>query len=793
MSSRWKKVWADFWGNKTRTFLTILTIMVGTTGVGFVNSFNLYMIAGMDKDYVSASPSEALIYAYPMNDESVKVAREVPGVNAAEGRSIFIRQVIQPDGEKIPTQFTAIKNPYDLTVNTLQPAQNETGIPPLGDKEVLIDASASSLGYKPGDLITVELSNGKQRELRLAGYMHAPAGFPFKYVRMINAYVTPKTMEWLGGTLDYNTLEVSVAENPTDQDHVKQVAQAVADRIERSGSTVNSIRVNQPGHHYAYTFTQIIVFIMGTLGWLIALLSGFLIINTITALMTQQTRQIGMMKATGGDTLQIFGMYIVLILSFGTIALLIAIPLANNAAQFMGNGMADYLGIYISPYRGYTSTLFQQIIVALVIPLLAALWPVYNSVRITVREALTDYGISGSAKTQKTSVSRGNLIIPRPMRLSLRNAFRRKVRLALTLFTLVLAGSIFIAVNNLKASFDKLIEDYKGYYLADVTIDFDRPYRLDRVAAIANSITGVDGVEGWLEYPGKLIRNKNEAGTQIRFVAPPSSSTLIKPTISSGRWLKTGDENAVVIGDQLVRMFPDLKVGDWLTIEVNGKETEWHIVGIYTFVIDLGMYVNYEYLSQLINQTGQVYSLRVITSGHDIGTQQRFSDLLQVRYAANGVRVTSAQLGVEQIQNTTSTFGIFINFIMMMAILTAVVGAMGLMGTMSINVMERTREIGVMRAIGASNWDIQSIVIVEGMVIGLISWVISILLSIPITGALTIGVGTRFWQSPMPFVYGVTGIFGWLIGILVIGTVASALPARSASRLTIKDTLAYDG
>jgi len=148
---------------------------------------------------------------------------------------------------------------------------------------------------------------------------------------------------------------------------------------------------------------------------------------------------------------------------------------------------------------------------------------------------------------------------------------------------------------------------------------------------------------------------------------------------------------------------------------------------------------------------------------------------------------------VEQIQNTTSTFGIFINFIMMMAILTAVVGAMGLMGTMSINVMERTREIGVMRAIGASNWDIQSIVIVEGMVIGLISWVISILLSIPITGALTIGVGTRFWQSPMPFVYGVTGIFGWLIGILVIGTVASALPARSASRLTIKDTLAYDG
>jgi len=91
----------------------------------------------------------------------------------------------------------------------------------------------------------------------------------------------------------------------------------------------------------------------------------------------------------------------------------------------------------------------------------------------------------GNYKTQKTSVSRINLLVPRPMRLSLRNAFRRKVRLSLTLFTLVLGGAIFIAVNNLGASFDKVIEDFQGYYLADVTISFDRSYRLDKVAAMA--------------------------------------------------------------------------------------------------------------------------------------------------------------------------------------------------------------------------------------------------------------------------------------------------------------------
>jgi putative ABC transport system permease protein len=129
---------------------------------------------------------------------------------------------------------------------------------------------------------------------------------------------------------------------------------------------------------------------------------------------------------------------------------------------------------------------------------------------------------------------------------------------------------------------------------------------------------------------------------------------------------------------------------------------------------------------------------------------------------------------------------------MVMAILIAIVGGLGLAGTMSINVMERTREIGVMRAIGASNGNIQSIVIIEGMVVGLISWLVAILLSIPITNVLCYGVGMGILTAPMPAVYDVNGILAWLIGTLIIATIASALPARQASRLTVKDTLAYE-
>ena len=795
MTSRWKKIWADFWGNKSRTFLTILTIMVGTFAVGFNSNLGAYMLESMDEDYLSANPAEATIFMSPFDEDMVKVAREMPGVDAAEGRSTAGAQLIPTQGEPISIQFTGINDPKELTLNQLKPRSGEDSIPAFSDREVLLDASAVSLGYELGDILTIELDNGRHRELTFGGYIHDVTGFPYNLARTVNAYVTPDTLEWLGGTRSYSALAISVSEKQTDAEHVTRVAQAVADRMERAGEQIYFVNVYQPGHHFAWNISQGIFFVLSVLGYMTVLLSGFLIVNTITAIMTQQTRQIGIMKSVGGGNGQIFAMYVILVLGFGLVALLIAVPLASIAAQALGGGMAAYLNFDPLPFKAYPSAVFQQAVVALLIPLLAALWPVYNSVRITVREAISDYGIGGNAKPKDSAVSKRALFIPRPMRLSLRNAFRRKLRLGLTLFSLVLGGAIFIGVYNLWASFDQVIEDIQGYFLADINVTFSRYYRYEEIASIAESVPGVSSVEGWSEYPGTLIRDKESAGTQIVFIAPPSTSTLIDPVISQGRWLQTGDENAIVIGNHLLNIFPDLKVGDWLTIEIDGKETQWHIVGFYTITGNVNpplLYVNYEYLSHLVGAPGQVYSLRVLTDEHDAITQQRVNDQLTALFEKRGIQVGSTQLGADFITSQKATTDILVYFMMVMAVLIAIVGGLGLMGTMSINVLERTREIGVMRAIGASNLDIQSIVIVEGLVIGLISWAISIVLAIPITSVLTFGVGTAVLTAPMPAVYRASGVIAWLIFTVILATIASALPARRASRLTVRDTLAYE-
>jgi putative ABC transport system permease protein len=796
MSIRWKKVWGDFWGNKSRTILTIMTIAVGTFAVGFNSNLANYMLESMDGDYLSANPSEAVVYTSQLDEDFVELARKVPGVDAVEGRSTASGNVVQENVDALSIQFTALEEPDDLTLNKLKPVPGEANLPTLNDKQVLVDASAKSAGYETGDILVIELDDGKQRELVLAGYVHDVTGFPFGFTNTFNAYVTPDTIEWLGGTRNYNALAISVSEKQTNQEHVTAVAQAVADEMKRAGAEVYFVSVYQPGHHFAWEITQGVFFVLTVFSYMTVLLSCFLIINTITALMTQQVRQIGIMKAIGGETQQILGMYILLVFTFGLGALLIGIPLANSAAESIGGGMAAWLNFTPGEYHNYPSTLIQQSFVALFVPLLTALFPIRKSVRTTVREAINDYGLGEEGKIRNKPVNKRFSFIPRPIQLSLRNAVRRKARLALTLFTLVLAGAIFIGVYNLWESFDRTIEAVQGYILADINISFGRYYRFEEVSKLAETIPGVESVEGWTEYAGTLVsENKDEAGTQIVFVAPPATSKMIDPVINSGRWLAPGDENAVVIGNHLLAIFPDLQVGDWLSIEIDGKETQWHIVGVYTLVGNTTsplLYVNYEYLSELVGAPGKVYSLRIITDRHDVETQRHVSNQLEALYEANGIRVDSSQLGANFIEDQQAQTDVLVYFMLVMAVLIAVVGGLGLTGTMSINTLERTREIGVMRAIGASNMDIQGIVQVEGMAIGIIAWGFSILLSIPITNILTFGVGMAILTAPMPPAFGVTGVIVWLIFTLVLTVLASALPARRASRLTVRDTLAYE-
>ena len=137
-------------------------------------------------------------------------------------------------------------------------------------------------------------------------------------------------------------------------------------------------------------------------------------------------------------------------------------------------------------------------------------------------------------------------------------------------------------------------------------------------------------------------------------------------------------------------------------------------------------------------------------------------------------------------------FDIITIFLMIMAVLLAVVGALGLTGTMGINVLERTREIGVMRAIGASSLHVGLVFVVEALCIGVLSWLIGLILALPVAAFLSNRVGVLFLEAPLSFSFSFLGAGIWLVLSVVLSVAASLLPAWNAARLSVRDVLSYE-
>ena len=796
LSPRWSKVLADLSSNKIRTLLVVLSIAVGVFAVGMVSITFDILMNDMDTDYQSVNPYHAEIYTNYPDTETIEALAKIEGVAAVEGRGSVNAEVELADDTWKDISINSIPDVSKMRIGVLR-AQIANGPLHLGRHQIFIERTAMSiLNVKPGEVIRVKLNDDRIKELEVAAVVHDVTSYPLVFTDEVTAYVNQETMQWLGGGYNFSRVLITVADNATDELHVQEVAERVGNKLEKGGNSVYYISVYEPGKHFASSITSALGVIMSFLGVLAVMMSGFLVINTITALLSQHIKQIGIMKTIGAERTQILQMYFVLVMSFGLLAFIIALPLSALVSFGVSAGVAQYLNFDIQGFRIPLYSIILQFVVAIIVPLIAALVPVLNGSRITIREAFDTYGLSKPVLKEHWIDRLLNKItfLSRPLIISIRNTFRRKARLFLTLITLTLAGAIYIGVFNVKASLHKEVDDVMGYFISDVNVGFNQYYRTEELYPIVKAIPGVETVEGWGVSMGEVRAGGNIA-EQVAIYAPPSGSQMIKPNIVEGRWLLPEDENAIVIGNHYLAKFPDTKVGDSITIQINNKDYEWQVVGIYSMagtVIPPILYGNYSYLANVMGMVEKVYEIRIQTSYSDAVNQRRIGEEISAAFEAVDIPVSSLTIGDEMIRSQNASIDVLINFLLVMAVIIAIVGGLGLMGLMSMNVLERTREIGVMRSIGAADGSIIGIVITEGVTVGLISMVFGCILAIPITQVLDYVVGMAFIESPVRFIFSLEGVIYWLILILVLSVVASILPARNAVRLTIRDVLAYE-
>jgi putative ABC transport system permease protein len=309
-------------------------------------------------------------------------------------------------------------------------------------------------------------------------------------------------------------------------------------------------------------------------------------------------------------------------------------------------------------------------------------------------------------------------------------------------------------------------------------------------------VPGVRDIEAWSGAGAEILDAEDNLVENLQIVAPPADTALLEPEILAGRWILPGDQKALAISDAIWDLYPDLQPGDTLRLGVQGRRAEdWLVVGVFRFTSMLGdplAYADYDYISRFLRMLNQSASYRVITDAHSLKDQQQVSKTLDQQLRSRGFRVSNVEAGLVTREQAAQAISMLVIFLLIMALLTAFVGSIGLTGTMGMNVLERTREIGVMRAIGAVDLQVIKSVLVEGLVIGMISWCLAWLLSYPISYLLLMIISKAMISAPIPLAFTLDGVFIWLVVVLMLSALASVLPARNAARLTIREVLAYE-
>jgi putative ABC transport system permease protein len=203
-------------------------------------------------------------------------------------------------------------------------------------------------------------------------------------------------------------------------------------------------------------------------------------------------------------------------------------------------------------------------------------------------------------------------------------------------------------------------------------------------------------------------------------------------------------------------------------------------------------YADFDYIADVQNLPNQSFSYRVITDEHTIERQKEIAQILDQYLSDRGFQVSGVTAGLLIQEDNSRAINILIVFLLIMALLTAFVGSIGLTGTMGMNVLERTREIGVMRAIGAVDLEIMKSVVIEGVTIGIITWGLAIWVSFPISDLLLTIISNSMMGSSMDLTIAPVGFVIWLGVVILLSIIASIIPAQNATRLTINEVLAYE-
>jgi putative ABC transport system permease protein len=792
----WHKVWRDLWRNKSRTFLVVLSTAVGVFALGLTFGLSGVMRDRMTESHRASEFPHILFYTGRFPQEVVDAIQRQPGVAEAEGEDVStLRWKLEGEQHWRDAYVVAREDYSAQRTNLLTLLAGAWPDQALARRALAVERlTAQHFGVPAGTEVIVEFGR-YERRLPVEGMVRSAQIQPPQLGGHPVFYATQETVAWLTGqNAGYNRINIQLT-SFSPQSAV-EARQRLQERLESLGVYVGAYEIFDPQIHWLQEQVDAVMLILAALGALSLGLSGFLIVNTMNAIVAQQIRQIGVMKTVGATGMRVTRVYLATALVYGLLSLSLAVPIGAVAAHLLARELLNLLNIDVGPFHLVPAAAGIQVTVGLAVPVLATLVPVIAGACVTVRRAISDYGLGAGFGSNWLDRLIGRVRhLPRPLALSLRNTFRRKARITMTLLALVLGGMMFMVVMSVRSSVDQTIVTLLDDMDLDVLVSFRRMYRVSQLVEVAESVPGVSRAEVWGRWQGAQLAldTPGDEARTMHLWGVPSDSEMFNPEIVEGRALLPGDDRAILLNSKIAAE-EHIQVGDQVELTLGDRKTTWTVVGL---IFALGnqqqeSYVSFDGLARATGETGRGFVVLTRTERCDLATQQRLKQALYETYTAHRMEVGGVRSSGDVRREIESEFNLIVYLMLAMAVLAAVVGGVGLASTMAINVVERAREIGVLRAIGATTAAVAGIVVAEGVLVGVLSWLLAVPFSYPGARVLSDVVGLAWSNRPLQFSYSVSGLALWLAVVTALSALSSLWPALRATRVTIREALAYE-
>lgn len=792
---RWIKLWRDIQAESGRGLLMLTAIAFALFAVTTMLGAYGIVTREVRTNYLSTNPAHVTIDVGAVTPEMLAFAGEFPGVATAEARSV-IEARAEVGGEWMRILIFVVDDFDAMQMNLFRPVLGDW---PPPDGTMLVERLAvDTLNAGIGDKVTVRTPSGRVASVPVSGTVHDTTLAPAWQEQSGYGYLSLATWSALGEPAALEELRIKFEGDPT-QIQIDGKALELAEALKARGFDVHDVKAPPAGQHPHQGQISSALLMFLALAMLAFVLAAVLVAAVLAATLARQAREIAVMKAVGARGGQIAGLYLVALLALGALALLVSLPLGTWAAGGLSVVMADTMNFLVLD-NSIPLWIFAVVIAAgLLMPIVAALPAVLRASNVTVREALSSTGVAssfGAGSRGRLSARFGGLGLI--WLLAARNTFRRRGRLLLSLALLATGGALFITALSARDGWRAIAASALTSRHYDVEFRLSAPVAEARIeqalaasgAVVRHEVWGIAETAYVNADQLSIMRTYPDRGHgSFSIIGVPPDTGLVSMPLIQGRWLEVDDTDALVLTQQNHRGSSAPKLGDRLTLEVDGKPRDWTLVGVVREIGGGGAYVNKSAFEAIAgDDAGQL--VRVVLAPDFAGGRD-------AALAAVETSLTEADIQIERAMPVDTLYlalvghvEVPVTMLIAAAVLLALIGGLGLASMMTVNVLERTREIGVMKAVGATPATVLKIVVGEGLFTAGLSWLAAMALALPLIGLIGLS-GIVMFGTPLPFAVSFAGASVWLAAVLIIALIASAVPAWRAARLVVRQALAY--